>query len=312
MTPQRDASCRPTLLALLALLALPALTGSARAQVPEGDPRDVEDPRLVTDPRAGGDPREVVADPLEGEPGPKLYDSLYDSGQEARLAGLFRENAWDLLDYIDGHCEAWLGMVERGDAETEAGRARIAEVQARGRKLARVADTAIGTSRFSRYVETFYAWDDEEQRLLREGQALYRQGIQLIRSATSAQAAQAAMTPLHQALSRARRIDDAWGQAMALAAIGNLQADAGMLNEARATLANAVRIGREIRALDSVWEALSRRYEIAMWTQDYDQAEEVLKEQHVIAQDVGDDEVEDRVWQQLVNLDVYRRAARGG
>jgi hypothetical protein len=85
-----------------------------------------------------------------------------------------------------------------------------------------------------------------------------------------------------------------------------------MLNEARATLANAVRIGREIRALDSVWEALSRRYEIAMWTQDYDQAEEVLKEQHVIAQDVGDDEVEDRVWQQLVNLDVYRRAARGG
>jgi hypothetical protein len=299
----------PARAALLLLL----LSGtSLRAQTDAVDPRQVDDPRTTKDPRAQGDPREVAADPLDSLPGPRLYDALYDAGQEARLAAAFRENAWTILAYIDGYCEAWLAMVERGDGETEKGRERIAELQAKGRRLALLADNAIVTSRFGLYVETFYTWNSEQQRLLREGQALYRDAIQLIRTAPSTAAAQAAMTPLNQALSRARQIGDAWGQAMALAAIGNLQAGAGLLPEAQATLGEALRIGREIRDLDSVWDALSLRYEAAMRTHDDVRAGEALQEQHVIAQDVGDEAVVQRVMQQLVNLEVYRKAASGG
>jgi plasmid maintenance system antidote protein VapI len=297
---------------LIAPLLVLLLGGGLQAQNDEVDPRLTEDPRETRDPRMESDPREVAIDPLEAPPGPMLYDALYDAELEVRLATVFRENAWSLLSYIDGYCEAWLAMVERGDLETESGRARVEEVKAKGRRLALMADTAIGTSRFGLYVETFYAWNDGQQQLLREGQALYRDAIQQMRSAPSVQAAQTALTPLHQALSRARQISDTWGQAMALAAIGNLQASGGMLPEAHATLGEALRLGREIRDLDSVWDALSLRYELAMATRDYDRAAEALLEQHVIAQDVGDEAVVARVMQQLVNLEVYRRAARGG
>jgi hypothetical protein len=294
------------------LLALLLLAGGLAAQEQPADPRVAEDPRTVKDPRASGDPRDVTTDPFLAPPGPKLYDALFDAGLDARLAEAFRDNAWNLLDYIDGYCEAWLAMVERGDLETEAGRARIAEVQAKGRRLAALADTAIGTSRFSLYVETFYAWNTEQQTLLREGQALYRQAIEQIRSAPTVQVAQAALTPLNQALSRAQQIDDAWGQVMALSAIGDLQAAAGMLPEARATLREVLRLGRPIRDLDRVWDALSLSYEVAMLTSDYDGAAEALQEQHVIAQDVGDEDIVSHVMRQLVNVEVYRRAASGG
>ncbi|MHC5210166.1 MAG: hypothetical protein ACYTG2_05550 [Planctomycetota bacterium] len=294
------------------VLVLLVLGGSLAAQVDENDPRYVEDPRTANDPRTSSDPRDVQLDPLDSPPGPRLYDALYDAGQEAQLAVVFRENAWSLLEYIDGYCEAWLAMVERGDLETETGRERVEELQARGRRIALMADAAIGTSRFGLYVETFYSWDDEQQKLLREGQALYRQAIEQIRSAPSVEVAQAALTPLNQALGRARQIGDTWGQAVALAAIGDLQAASDLLPEAQATLGEALRIGREIRDLDSVWDALSRRYEVAMRTRDYDGAAEALQEQHVIAQDVGDEDVVGRVMQQLVNVEVYRTAVRGG
>ncbi len=293
-------------------LLLLALCPAALAQSGGADPRDAEDPRLGQDPRTISDPRDVKTDPLQDEPGPRLYDALYDAGLEDRLGELFRQNAWDLLGYIDGYCEAWLAMVERGDHRTEAGRARIAEVQAKGRRLAEVADTVLGTSRFALYVETFYGWNEDQQRQLREGQALYRQAIETIRAAPTADVAQSALTPLNQSLSRARQLGDAWGQAMVLTAIGKLQAGAGLLPEAEATLKEATRIGRGIRDLDSVWDALSLRYELAMRQADYDLAEEVLTEQHLISQDVGDETVTQRVWQQLVNLDVYRKAVIGG
>jgi hypothetical protein len=287
------------------VLVLAAVCGAQ--QHPTTDPRDAKDPRDATDPRNSADPRgkplPAGGDQLSALQGKELYDALYATGDENRLAAAFKQDGWNILGYVDKHCEGWLALLEAGEDKKEDGRAKIAAMQAKGRKLAAIADRALGDTRFTTYVENFYGWNADQQKSFREGQALYHQAETIIGEAASAQAMLAAVTPLRQSLERSRPIGDTWGQCMALAALGHVQEQNNQLNEAYATMVDAVRLGREIRDLDSVWEGLGVQYEVSGRNMQYQPAKDALQDQYLIALDLKDEKVQQQVTHKLVELE---------
>ncbi len=285
------------------LLPLLLLTAVAAAQQTGSDPRDVQDPRDVPDPRDAHDPRGQPQTHFEDLEGRELYEALWKAGDTLRLAQAFEQDGWQILPYIDSHCEGWMALLEQSADQTPDGQRRLAEMQAKGRKLAAVADQALGDTRFAVYVDNFYGWDPEQRRQFREGQKLFGQGAQLASEAETPQQLLNALTPLQQSLERSRPLGDTWGQSMALALIGRIQRENVLKPEARATLAEALRLGREIRDLSSVWDALALLYEMAMLELDHDVAKEALQEQYLIALDMGDDKTGEMITRQLVSLD---------
>jgi hypothetical protein len=270
---------------------------------PSTDPRDVKDPRDVGDPRDSSDPR-TVKDPYETLEGKDLYEALYAAGEFGRLKSALHDDGWQVLPYIDSHCEGWLAMLERGAGDSEQGRKELADMQAKGRRLADLADAALGDTRFTVYVSNFYGWTPEQQKSFREGQSLYHDGEKLLSTATSPDEAKRALTPLQQSYERARPLGDTWGQSMALALMSRVQADNGMEKESRETAREAERVGREIRDLGSVWTALSVTFESAVGTREYEPARDSLQNQYLIAKALNDDETADKVLRQLVDLNI--------
>jgi hypothetical protein len=286
-----------------AVLALLLLAGFAAAQDEGGDPRDAKDPRDVADPRKASDPRGEPQDRFAQLEGKELYDALYAAGEETRLAAALRTDAWQILGYIDSHCEGWLALIESGAAETPEGRAKLADVQAKGRKLAELADRALGDTRFTVYVQNFYSWDTEQRKSFREGQALFRTGARLISEASTPQEALSGLTPLQQSLERSRPLSDTWGQSMALVLMGRVQADNAQTGAALANLDEARRLGRQIRDLSSVWDALAVRYETSLVLRHFDEAKEALQEQFLIARDLDDEKTGAMITRQMVQLE---------
>ena len=294
-----------TLSAAMLVLALAAV-GEAQ-QKPTPDPRDVQDPREAKDPRNAADPRGEPLPPggdqfsvLQGK---ELYDALYAKGEQTRLAMAFKEDGWNILGYIDMHCEGWLALLEKGEDQSEKGKQKILEIQAKGRDLAAIADRALGDTRFSAYVQNFYGWNAEQRKAFREGQALYKQAETILAAAASPQEALQAVTPLQQSIARSRPLGDTWGQSMALSALGRVQLDNQQLSAASATMNDAVRLGREIRDLDSVWNGLGVQYQANAREKRYEQAKAALQEQYLIALDLQDEAIQKKVQHQLVELE---------
>jgi len=284
-------------------LALLLLAGLAAPQDTGGDPRDVPDPREAADPRKAADPRGEPQDRFAVLEGKELYDALYEAGEEGRLSVALKTDAWQILGYIDSHCEDWLALIESGAEATEEGRARLASLQTKGRKLAEIADRALGDTRFMTYVQNFYSWDDAQQKSFREGQALYRQGARTISESRTPQEALAAITPLQQSVERSRPLSDTWGQCMALMLMARVQADNGQTGPALANLNEAHRLGREIRDLSSVWDSLALRFETSMVLGHFEEARGALQEQFLIARDLGDEKTGATITRQLVQLE---------
>lgn len=283
-------------------VALLLLASLAAAQQAGGDPRDVKDPRDVPDPRNVPDPRGKPQEPPQELVGRELYESLWAAGDELGLAQAFRRDVWRILPYIDGHCEGWLALVEQGAAQKEEGRKAMAEMQAKGRKLAAIADQVLVDSRFSAYVEAFYGWGPEQQASFREGQRLFGEGARLAAEAETPQELDLALTPLRQSLERSRPLSDTWGQSMALALIGRIERETRRYREARTTLEQARRLGREIRDVDAVFDSLGMLYELALLDKDKDAALSALQEQYLIAVDLGDAKLSEKLSRQMVEL----------
>jgi hypothetical protein len=305
MKPYRAA---PLLLVLAALCSGLLAAPSTRAQQPPTpDPRDVKDPREAKDPRTAGDPRGTPlpagGDQFSALEGKALYDALYASGNEGRLAAAFKADGWNILGYIDTHCEGWLALLEQGADQKEEGKQKILEMQTKGRSLAATADRALGDTRFTAYVQNFYGWNAEQRKAFREGQALFKQAEGILAAANSPQEALAAVTPLRQSLERSRPLGDTWGQSMALAVLGRVQEQNDQLPEAQATMGDAVRLGREIRDLDSVWNGLAVQYQAGARARQYDAAKAALQEQYLIALDLQDEKIQQKVQHQLLELD---------
>lgn len=285
-----------------ALVALLLLVPLAAAQQQGSDPRDVKDPRDVPDPREAVDPRGLPQQPPQELQGRELYESLWATGDELRLGQAFRRDGWRILPYIDSHCEGWLALVEQGADQKEQGRRAMAELQAKGRKLAAIADQVLGDTRFTTYVHAFYGWDKAQQAAFREGQRLFAEGARLASEAETREQFDAALTPLRQSLEHSRPLSDTWGQSMALALIGRIEHETGRRPEARTSLEQARRLGREIRDLDSVFDSLGRLYEVALLLKDKPAAQAALQEQYLIAMDLGDEDLAQRVNRQLLEL----------
>ena len=324
-SPPRSAIVRAAAAAAAAAAALAVLPASPVAaqsaprepsprpsgEVPVGnDPRNVKDPRDISDPRDATDPREVAVDPLNEPPGPHLYDALYATGQDARLKQALGENGWDLLGYIQTQLDAWLALFPKDGDGTAKDPARAAELEEKGRKLAKMADESLLDSRFRNYVETVLGWSPEQRQAFREEQDLYKQGLAIAEAARGPSEAAAALTPLQQALERARKLGDGRAQSQALVAIGNLQAANRDEQAARVSMHEAMRVGRELRDLDAVWGALSVLYESGIRTLEWNQAEEALQEQYLIAKDMADQVTAQRVLKQLVDLNAFRDQVR--
>jgi hypothetical protein len=196
-----------------------------------------------------------------------------------------------------------MALLESGADQTPEGKAKLAEMQAKGLKLAALADKALGDTRFSNYVTNFYSWDADQRKSFREGQDLYRKGAQLFAEAKTPQEAQYAMTSLQQSLDHSRPLSDTWGQSMTLSLMGRVQKANGMTDVAAGTMAQARELGREIRDLSSVWDALAVQYEIAVARQQYQAARTALQEQYLITVDLKDEQAGMMITQQLVDID---------
>jgi len=301
--PYPEPKPQPPMPAPAAPKPAPKPAAPAKPKLPESDPRNVPDPRDVPDPRKSGDPRGTPQDPYGQLEGEALYDALYTAGEDGRLAQVLKEDGWNILGYIDKHCEGWLALLESGADQTPEGKAKLAEMQAKGLKLAALADNAMGDTRFTNYVTNFYSWDTEQRKSFREGQDLFRKGAQLFDEAKTPQEAQYAMTSLQQSLEHSRPLSDTWGQSMTLALMGRVQKANGMTDIAAGTMAQARELGRQIRDLSSVWDALAVQYEIAVARRQYPAARTALQEQYLITVDLKDEQAGMMITQQLVDLD---------
>lgn len=279
------------------------------------DPRESADPRLGEDPRIGDDPRETPADPYTTLEGVDLFEALFDAGETGRLKIAMRENAWSLLPYIDGYCRRWLTMAEHLDDPamiTDAYLAQLQETADKGRQLAEMADASLGDTRFGAYVERVHSWSAEERAQFKEEQSLYDLAMKIYRSAQTPAETAAALTPLNQALHHARVLGDMWGEASAYMMIARVQAAQGHARECSRNVSHAIRVGRQIRDMDAVWEGLALSYEASVILQSWEPAREALKDQYLISLEVGDEETTEEVMLRLVEFDQFLQDHRGG
>lgn len=273
-----------------------------------GDPREVGDPRDASDPRPASDPREAdeagrpLDDPREPATGTDLIAELLAAKDHEGVRLAMRDDPWSLLPYIDGYCAEWLDAHASGQAETEAGRAKLTLSEETGRLLARLADETLRDTGFVAYVEQVYAWNEDQQAAFHEAQDHFDAGMQALEVAASADEALRAMGSIERSLRTARDLGDTWGRTMALAALAQAQFAVGYVPQARASVDEALEFGYPIRDLDSVWSALETRVEIAIADGDRVVAESALADQYLLAREIGDEEVAETVLDQLEEL----------
>ncbi len=289
--------------ASLAWLLFAALPAGAQVL----DPRDVKDPREVADPRDAADPRATTADPREPLAGGKFLDALWAAGDEARLAASLRENAWSAFAYVDAQTAAWLELADRPDAGSAPAQEKLAALATKARRIAELADAALGDTQFSLLVATRLAWTAEQRAGHRQALADLSSGLQLAAGAPSADGQRGALTPLRKAHEALRVLGESHGQARAAVAIARIHFNNGEDAEARMAASGAAPAARAVRDLDLVWDALSLQYESCMRSGPIALAEEALRHQYLIALDLQDQATAAEVLQQLVEVDKLLR-----
>jgi hypothetical protein len=308
MSSGEDRSMLRTLLAVgLALLMGPLAAAQVAEQDPRygDDPRVGQDPRLGDDPRVGEDPRDVPPDPYTVYEGTELFEALYNAGETGRLKIAMRENAWDLLPWIDSYCDRWLKLAERPEPISQTDLDLMQKAAAKGLELARMADASLGDTRFGFYVDNITSWNDEQRAQFKQEQKSFEMGMKIWRSAGTPADAHAALTPMNQALSHARMLGDTWGEASTYAMIGRIQISTGQLTEGRRSIDHAIRVGRQIRDMDAVWDGLAITYQASVELGSWEAAREALKDQYMISLEVGDEDTTEKLMSALVEYDQY-------
>lgn len=295
-----------------AALCVLTLAGAAAAQTGPTDPREAEDPRSATsDPRSATDPRDAAAiaraagetEALFGIP---RFEALWSGGERAALVTAFGEEPWDVLPYLDGIAEAWLAQRESGPAPASGSQAGAVDLKLKLADLAALADQALGDSDFSGWSARLLAWTDDELRAYRGAQASFVEARALYERAGSAAQSRAALTPLNRALTGLRPLGATWETTLALALVARIQIANGELEPARLTCEDLLRLGRSLRDLDAVWNALGVRYQGALADRDYAGAQDLLREQYRISLEIGDEARAQQVAGRLAGLLEFR------
>jgi hypothetical protein len=292
---------------LRAALFLVLLSGSLAAQYAESDPRNTEDPRDAADPRSVVDPRdeglqpgiEVDLAPLEGA---DLLEELYAGGNTAALSDAISKSPWDILAFIQKQAKTWLELSGKETPATDEDREQLQALELKLRDLGQLADLALLDSRFEYYVDTLMRWDKTERVEYQELQELYKQGGLIYDSALTPEQTLPALTPLRQGLAKARQLDDLRSQAACLSLIGRILSVINRPAEARVSMLDAVDVGRSVRDLDAVWDGLAVIMRSSIRQQDYDSAQDALRQQHRISSEMGDTETARLVLDQLLQL----------
>lgn len=295
---------------LRAVLFAAVVSASSQAQV-EFDPRAGLDPRGTDDPRLGEDPRDAAHDPREAPPELHLHvDTLLDEGQDARLARDLGEATWRVQPVVSQLVEQWIGSVDRPDGgEPPPGEVvKAAELRARGRHLAELADASLRDTRFVFWVDTIHAWGPAEFELLREANEQRKLGDAAVRGALFPGDDLAALTPYTRALELYRRLGDTLGAAEVHAAIGDVHAENARVAEAVDHLQRAEQLGHELKALGAVRPALTSLERLHRRRGDWASQAVVLRRQHALALERGEDEDELRRLQ-LATVEAEAKAA---
>jgi hypothetical protein len=301
---------RPALPALLltAVICL-GIAPHARAQnLRSGDPRITEDPRRSSDPRGLADPRDADVKPGIEESqrplvGPDLFDELYENSNHAALSQAMAENPWALTDYIYDQCANWIRLSEDQDGEPVTPTAESKAAETKLRDLARLADVGLGDTRFSYSVDKVCSLSAKDRVLRKEQEQLLDRGAAVIDTAYQRAETLGALTPLRQSLSRAQQIDDLWGQSRSLSLIGRVQSLNDRSAAARASGQEAVRIGRSVRDLESVWNGWAVIMQAAIRQQDFRGAQLALMEQRRISVEIGDEVTAQEIENQVLALE---------
>lgn len=306
----------PSTLLLLASLLAPTATTWAQ-DLDGGDPRNVEDPRRTSDPRRGNDPREETEKPgieeaMEPLQGAELFEELYRGGNTGALSSAMAGSPWELTNYIDDLCTQWITMTRDKDGKPVAPTAESKALETKVREIARLADAGIGDTRFGFWVGTIFSMTPE-QRVMREEQVkLLAQGERILESVPLKQETYRALTPLRQSLSRAQQLNDFLGQSRAHSLIGRVQ----LLNrsgaEARASGREAIRIGRSLRDMRSVWNGWATVMIASARLRDFQTAKDALTEQHNLAIAIGDEITADAILDQIIELERALGTVRDG
>ena len=296
----------------LAALALFALAAPAAGQSDETDPRYAKDPRVAeTDPRERADPRQADVDAQasrrnEQLTGAALYDDLFERGEFGDLGRAINDRPWELLPYLDGLCEEWLGLESPPGNSAPPTAERAAALRDKIERVAALADRGIGDTAFVAWTARVLAWNAAQVEAYREAQALYVEALALFGNAETVEATKAALTPLQRALDRLRPLGTTWETTMSLTLIGRIQMANHELAAARSTMADALKQGRSLRDLDAVWNGLSVMYDSALADGNFDVAIELLKDQYRISLETGDEATAQQVVSRLVALDAFR------
>ena len=311
---------------LVFLCGLSAVCAQDDPRGGDGDPRDAADPRVSPDPRDTTDPRdeELLIDPrdvpdpreeairekerelADALSGADLFDSLYDAGSQFQLVGALRQEAWSVLPYLDELCNQWLQMIEAG-LDSPQSLEDMDALETKAREIAELTDKTLGDSRFEVFVDNYFGWSPEEQAEFRESQDSYQRALAILKKARNPREAQEALAYLERSEASARALGDTWGVAMSMSTIAQVEAANRFFPEARESGRASVRIGRQVRDLDSVWSGLGVVYSTSLALNDRPAAESALTSQHQVAQELGDQPVASSLIEQLILL----RAIKG-
>lgn len=176
---------------------------------------------------------------------------LLDAGDDELVIATFRRHPGQTLPFIDSYLEGGLALLEK-EGPTKAD-AMLASFRV-GVRFAKLADQAFGGDTFTHYASAFASWSPSEQKSFREGQRLFKQGMQTAKSDPKG-----ALETMYRSLALATALGDLWGQAMAQQGVAEIALATGgpeLREEASTAAQAAVQLNKALRLVDDWAQSL--------------------------------------------------------
>jgi hypothetical protein len=170
-------------------------------------------------------------------------EKMLADGDTGMIMQTFKRYPGRTLPFIDQYLEGGLARIEKGEDPS-----KVLDQFRTGIRFAELADKAFGVWSFSEYANAFASWSPTEQKMFREGQKAYKNGLK-------EQDAAAARRSLERSLNLAMSLGDTWGQAMARVALTEAALKAGEYNDAAAMAVDAVEINARLQLKEDTAQA---------------------------------------------------------
>lgn len=194
-----------------------------------------------------------LATPLAGDDAMEKarLTRLLDAGDTELVVATFRRHPGQTLPFIDSYLEGGLAMLEKEGVAREG--AMLASFRV-GVRFAKLADQAFGGENFTHYASAFASWSASEQKSFREGQKLFKQGMQAAKTDPKG-----ALETMYRSLALATALGDLWGQAMAQQGVAEIALASGaaeLREEASVAAQAAGELNKNLRLVDDWAQSL--------------------------------------------------------